>query len=284
MTREEIANYLAPFGKPDIYGNQSFVGQYRSANNQLGMLKDLYDTVADDGISADDYNLFKSALRGQRGSAIAGGIVSGLSGATSLLSNAYQSAQIADTSAYEGQIDDLSRAGNYNFNNYAQLANAYDQTNFDPSFNMSEIRGMTDLQKAGAVGSAALTGAATGMQIGGPWGAAIGGAIGLGTGIWGVVAGNKNAESRQNYLTASAQQASEAAQANYDAANERIRYNSNRQNAVNVASYGGSIRKQSLKEYADKVLRRPVRSNEPAPAKIVRSKGEGGTIVRIRVK
>ena len=40
------------------------------------------------------------------------------------------------------------------------------------------------------------------MLVGGPWGAAIGGAIGLGSGIWGLLSGNKKANAKTAELNA----------------------------------------------------------------------------------
>ena len=109
--------------------NQSFVGSYQDAARRRDILANEY--AANDGDYA--YNM-DQALRAQQGQAVAGGIITGLTGATTLLSNAYKDAQIRDTSMQEGIIADLNRAGNYNYNNYDQLTNDYAQTNFNPQF------------------------------------------------------------------------------------------------------------------------------------------------------
>lgn len=144
--------------------DQSFWGSYQNAR-RLRNSEEIAANDDDSGIAID------RALRAQQGQAVAGGIITGLTGATTLLSNAFKDAQIRDTSMQENQIADLSRAGAYNYNNYDQLANDYAQTNFGgPNINYSDIRGMTTGQQIGSVGTSTLSGAMTGLQIGGPWG------------------------------------------------------------------------------------------------------------------
>lgn len=280
-SKEQIAQYLSTIPQyGEGFGGNNFFNQYRNAQAQLNALPLM------EGYDADNQNiqLQEAALKGQKGSAIAGGVISGLTGAATLAAGAEQASHINDTSAYEGQLDDLSRAGNYNYNNFAQLANDYAQTDFMPQYDYSQTRGMNGWQKAGSIGSGTLTGAMTGMQIGGPWGALIGGALGAGASAWGVISGDKAAEAKNMYLQNKALQSQEIAQANFGAANERISNDKLRNGVVNMVAQGGSISRPSLKEYADRILRQPIRYNEPAAPKIVRSKGEGGTVVRIRVK
>lgn len=265
--------------------DQSFAGSYANAVRMRGLLED-QDYLDKNKISEENAALYDQALRAQQGQAVAGGIVTGLTGATTLLSNAFKDAQIRDTSMQENQIADLSRAGNYNYNNYEQLANDYAQTNFNPQFNYQDIRGMTTGQQVGSVATSALSGAATGMQIGGPWGALAGGVIGLGTGLGGVLTGNAAARTRQESLNIQAQLAADAAQQNFAAAHERIGDNIHRQNAVNAVKYGGPIsRKQSIQEYADKVLGKggPMQ-RERKPSNVQRIMKNGGCVYRVKVK
>lgn len=268
----------------NIY-NQSFAGSYSNAARQRAWLKDPNNPYADE-IAADDngkYGAYDDALRAQQGQAITGGIITGLTGATTLLSNAAKDAQIRDTSMQEGIISDLNRAGNYNYNNYDQLVNDYAQTNFNPQFGYQDIRGMSVGQQVGSVGTSALTGASTGMQIGGPWGALVGGVVGLGTGLGGVLAGNNAAEVRQNSLNLQAGIASDNARMNFEAAHERIGDNIHRQNAVNAVKYGGPIKKQSIREYADSVLlKKPMQREYKPGGKIQRIKSEGGLTIRFK--
>ena len=259
--------------------DQSFWGSYQNAR-RLRNSEEIAANDNDSGIAIDN------ALRAQQGQAVAGGIITGLTGATTLLSNAYKDAQIRDTSMQEGIISDLNRAGNYNYNNYDQLANDYAQTSFNPQFDYQDIRGMTKGQQVGSVASSALTGATTGMQIGGPWGALVGGIVGLGTGLTGVWLGDEKADTRQNLLNREAEFASLNAQQNFAAAHERIGDNIHRQNAVNAVKNGGPIsRQQSIKEYADKVLRKggPMQ-RERKPSNVQRIMTNGGCVYRVKVK
>lgn len=268
--------------------NQSFAGSYQDAARRLEEMR--LAQAANDNDSwygkdefADNY---ESALRAQRGQAVAGGIITGLTGATTLLSNAYKDAQIRDTSMQEGIIADLNRAGNYNYNNYDQLTNDYAQTNFNPQFGYQDIRGKTKAQQIGSVGTSALSGAATGLQIGGPWGALIGGVVGLGTGIGGVLAGNTKADIQQQSLNLQADFASDNARQNFAAAHERIGDNIHRQNAVNAVKNGGPIsRQQSIRDYADKVLGKggPTQ-RERKPSNVQRIMKDGGYVYRVKVK
>ena len=263
----------------NIY-DQSFWGSYQNA----ARLRNSEAIAANDN---DSGYMMDQALRAQQGQAIAGGITAGLTGATSILTNAFQSAQIRDTSMQQGIIDDLSRAGNYNYNNYDQLANDYSQTQFNHSFGYDDIRGMNTMQKVGSVGTSALQGATTGLQIGGPWGALIGGVVGLGAGLGGVFAGDSAARAKQDSLNLQASIAADTARQNFSAAHERIGDNMHRQNAVNAVAKGGPIRRQSIQEYADKVLRArstapKMREHHGYGGKIQRIKGENGLTIRIK--
>lgn len=257
----------------DMY-NQSFIGSYANAKR----LRNSEELAANDD---DSGYLMDPALRSQQGQAVAGGIVTGLTGATTLLSNAFKDAQIRDTSMQEGMISDLYNAGHLNYNNYDQLANDYAQVNFSPRFDYQDIRGMSEGQQIGSVATSALSGAATGLQIGGPWGALIGGVVGLGTGLGGVLSGNDTAKTKLRSLQLQSDIAASTAQQNFAAAHERIGDNIHRQNAVNAVKNGGRI--QTIKEYADKVLlNKPKMRLHNGFSNISRIKGEGGLTIRIK--
>ena len=265
--------------------NQSFAGSYSNAARQRTLLRD-QDYLDKNKISEQNAELFDDALRAQQGQAVAGGIVTGLTGATTLLSNAFKDAQIRDTSMQEGIISDLNRAGNYNYNNYDQLANDYAQTDFNPQFGYQDIRGMTKGQQIGSVGTSTLSGAMTGLQIGGPWGALIGGVVGLGTGLGGVLTGNAAAHAKQDQLNLEADLAADASRQNFAAAHERIGDNIHRQNAVNAVKNGGPIsRQQSIQEYANKVLGKgsPIQ-RERRSSNVQRIMKNGGCVYRVKVK
>lgn len=271
---------------PGLFDNmydQSFWGSYQDAARRRRALPTEEEIAANDNDSwyGFDRDAADNALRAQQGQAVAGGIITGLTGATSLLTNAMQSAQIRDTSMQEGVISDLSRAGNYNYQNYDQLANDYAQTGFSPNFGYQDIRGMTKGQQVGSVATSALNGATTGMQIGGPWGALIGGVVGLGTGLGGVLTGNSLAHAKQDSLNIQAGLAADAARQNFAAAHERIGDNMHRQQAANVVRDGGRV--QTIKEYADKKLSsRPQMRMRHDNSKVTRIKSEGGVTYRIK--
>ena len=231
---------------------QSFWGSYQDARDRRWNLPTPEEVAANDRDSYYNYkgpvagDGYDQALRAQQGQALAGGLMAGLSGATTLLSNAYKDSQIRDTSMQEGIISDLGRAGAYSYNNYDQLSNDYARTDFNPGFNYQDIRGMSEGQQVGSVATSTLSGAMTGLQIGGPWGALIGGVVGLGTGLGGVVYGNVDAKNVDADIAAN------NARRNFAAAHERIGDNMHRQQAVNAVARGGRI--QTIKEYADKVL------------------------------
>ena len=263
--------------------NQSFAGSYLDAARQRAWLRDPKNEAV--ATKDDDWAVnYDDALRAQQGQAIAGGIITGLTGATTLLSNAAKDAQIRDTSIQENQIADLSRAGNYNYNDYEQLANDYAQTNFNPRFNYQDIRGMSTGQQVGSVATSTLSGAMTGLQIGGPWGALVGGVVGLGTGLGGVFAGNAAAKTKQESLNMQAQLASDVAQQNFNAAHERISTDKARQGIVNSVAAGGTInrRSQNIREYADKVLKKSSGYARNRTGQLVRVRKEGGVCVRIK--
>lgn len=265
--------------------NQSFAGSYENAARQRSLLQN-QNYLDENKISKENAALYDDALRAQQGQAVAGGIVTGLTGATTLLSNAFKDSQIRDTSIQENQIADLRNAGNYNYNNYEQLANDYAQTNFNPQFNYQDIRGMTTGQQVGSVATSTLSGAMTGLQIGGPWGALVGGVVGLGTGLGGVLTGNSAAHARENQLNLEADLAADASMANFAAAHERIGDNIHRQNAVNAVKNGGPIsRQQSIQEYANKVLGKgsPMQ-RERKPSNVQRIMKNGGCVYRVKVK
>ena len=264
--------------------NQSFAGSYSNAARQRSLLQD-QNYLDKNKISNENAALYDDALRSQQGQAVAGGIITGLTGATTLLSNAFKDAQIRDTSMQEGIISDLSRAGNINYNNYEQLANDYAQTDFNPQFGYQDIRGMTTGQQIGSVGTSTLSGAMTGLQIGGPWGALIGGVVGLGTGLGGVLTGNAAAHAKQDQLNLEADLAADASRQNFAAAHERIGDNIHRQNAINAVAEGGPIkRQQSIKEYADRVLGHKAIQRERKPSGVQRIMTNGGCVYRVKVK
>ena len=278
LTREEIARLIAPYSGQ--YGNRwgtSFIDDYRNTGAARNKLTDIYNTYADDGLSKRDYNMYSSMLRGDQLASLMGGVTAGISGVTNLASQFGQASHTADISSELGRIDDLSRMGNYNYNNYEQLSNDLAHATYTPQMSYDDIRGMSTGQQVGSVATSALSGASAGMQIGGPWGAAIGGLVGIGTGIAGVVTGNREAERKQQRIQAQATLATDSAMLNFGAAHERLNEQNHRDKLSNVAAYGGG-----LKMFVDKKLRKPAQKEHGSMSSISRSHVEGGTRIKIK--
>ena len=185
------------------------------------------------------------AMMANKASSAIGGALTAVNGVTGILNTALQSANIQDTSKYEGQIDLLSQAGNRNYYDYGQLAEDMSNTDFSVNTDYDVIRGMggkgVTKEKVGAVGSSTLNGAMTGLQVGGPWGAAIGAVVGAGSAIGGILAGDAKARIQQGFLDANADRATTDAMLNFNAGLEEIGNRRNRFNLANYAAKGGKI-------------------------------------------
>lgn len=264
---------------------QSFLDQYRNANAGIGFLRGV-DT---DNLKADEkaqYGNFMSGAKGMKGDAIAGGVIAGLNGLASIGGSAIQASQINDTSGFSNQIDDLGRVGTFGYNNYDEIARDYQRTDFDQSIDYDDIRGMSLGQKIGNVGTNALSGAATGMQIAGPWGALAGGVVGAGASLAGILSGDKKARTEEGFLNAKADMASDMALNNLNAAHERLADINDRKGVVNAVAKGGQIdrRQMTLKQFMDSKTRKPAVRSERSFGNITRSYCNGGVKFRIRAK
>ena len=269
-------------GQAAVYGNNSFLGDYRNANAMLGKLNDLY--ANNEFKDPTTYDKLSYGLKGQRANAVAGGAIAGLTGVTQLANNAMQAAQINDMSGYRNQLQDYVDYSNYNYNSYDQLSNAMSQNYLEPVPSLDDIRGMSTGEKVGTVASSTLQGAQAGMQIGGPIGAAIGGAAGLISAGVGVLTGDKKAQIEQTSLNAQATLAQHDAGLNFAAAHERISDYNTRKGVANAAAKGGAInKKQSITSFADRVLGTPKRRNNHS-SDITRTNVEGGVRIRFRAK
>jgi hypothetical protein len=279
---KQVQNALGTYQGNSTFG-QSFLDQYRNANAGLANARANFNQLDEQG-QAQAKGL-QSGLKSMKGSAIAGGALSALSGISNIAGNVSRASQIADTSGIWNQIDDVSRIGAYNYNNFAQLANDYDNANFNVDIDYDDIRGMSTGAKIGNVGGSVASGAISGFQAGGLWGGIIGAAAGLGAGLGGVFAGDHRARIEENALKGQAVAAMDMAHQNLDAAHERISENNNRYNMVNAVAKGGQIqrRRQSILEYANKVTRTPVQ-REHRTSGIVSMKCNGGVMVRLKAK
>lgn len=267
-----------------VFGT-SFADEWRNANAGLRELSSIKD-IDGNPLRDSDRNLLQSGMRSMKGNALVGAAMTGLTGIAQLLGNASQYADIGDTSSYQSRIGSIYDIGTANYNNFDQLANDYNEAQNSISFDKDEIRGMNAGQKWGALGSSVLSGASTGAAIGGPWGALAGGLVGAGTAAYGILSGNKRAETEYAILDNNAKQAASAARLNLDAAHDRVSDMNFRTSVSNFAKRGGQIerKQQTLAEFADRVLKAQHTSDRTHSAGIVHKKCNGGTMVRIKTR
>lgn len=282
MTKEEeYRQILGPYVSPR-YGNgflgTSFLDAYRNADDRLGRWNNVVDS---ENFKKEEILGFKDSLRSQKLDAAIGGGVAALNGITTLGAGMMQAAHTADMTPYNNMLQDYSRIGSYNYNNYDQLANDYAELQGIDIPSYTDVRGMTNGQKWGSIGTAALSGASTGTQIGGPLGGLIGLAVGAGLQGAAVLSGDNVADMKLNAFKSQASIAQDNAAANLGAAHERIGANNHRQQIGNVVANGGSI---SIKEYADRVLSNRSRQRRNTASAVTRTKTEDGVKYRIRVK
>lgn len=286
MTDRELYEYLVKSGRNPSefgFGQPSFIGQYRNADAALDRLNGLQIGNGENEISPLQKETYGSMFDSQKGQAVAGGILSGLSGLSTILNAANGLAQTNDMQYLYDQFDDVSRIGKTDYNSFDQLASDYSRV-YTPSWSDSDIQSMTTGQKVGNVFSSTLAGATTGMTIGGPWGAAIGGVIGLGAGVGGWLVGDKRVRDEKRSLKNSALNATEIADVNLDAAHERTTNYKFRSGIGNLAARGGSIRRmQSLEEFTNSVLSKPKTRSERHVG-VIRKHCNGGTMIRLKVK
>lgn len=164
-----------------------------------------------------------------------------LGGATGLLQNATKAAQIKDTSEEQSYIDTLNNA-QLNLNSYDTMQQLWDQTQFaGTSYDMGDVRGMTNGQKAGSVLGAIGQGAATGAQLAGGWGALGGAVVGLGTGLAGVFTGDAKARKEASRLNTEGMIANNNFINKFEHNAKNIAMNSKNEALLNMAAYGGPI-------------------------------------------
>ena len=285
MSIEEIRKKLeenARFSNSGLFGETTIRDQYKNAD----MLLDDLDSIEGLDHDSEEYNNFANMFKGQKANAVMSGILTGVQGLSDIGANAVRSATINDTSYYDAQLDNAARAGNYNYGSYTQLNNdMMNQPNIAP-LSYEDIRGMNNPQKAGSIFSSALSGASTGAQIGGLWGGIAGAAVGLAGGIGGVLAGNANARAKESYYASKAAQANAISNANFNAAHERIADTENRYKMARVVARGGQIerKRESIQDFASRVLRAPINQMRTRPADIVRTYEDGGVRIKIRRK
>lgn len=285
MSIEEIRKKLeenARFSNSGLFGETTIRDQYRNAD----MLLDDLDSIEGLDHDSKEYNNFANMFKGQKANAVLSGVLTGVQGLSDMGANAMRSATINDTSYYDAQLDNAARFGNYNYGSYTQLANdMMNKPNVAP-ISYDDIRGMNTMQKIGSVGTSVLSGASTGAQIGGLWGGIAGAAVGLAGGIGGVLVGDANAKAKQSYYASKAAQANAISNENMQAAHERIARNEDRYKMARVVARGGQIerKRESIQDFASRVLRAPSNQVRTRPAEMVRTYEDGGVRIKIRRK
>lgn len=224
---------------------------------------------ADDGIDSDNFSVKVSSVLG---------------GVAGLVDNYNQGSSIQDTNSLEEQINQYGQIGSGKYNTFEQLASDYSLLGQTPDIDEDDIRGMSDGQKLGTLASGMATGAAAGAAFGGI-GAAVGAGIGAITSGIGLLNGNNEAEERAQYLNNLQTIADRTARINLSNAHEDLLERNQREGLYNLSAHGGQIlRKTSLKEFTDKVLNARKANDVSHSAGIVRTKCNGGTMIRIKMK
>lgn len=260
MLDNEINQYGGRYG-------QSFVDQYRGANAALEKLNGL------EGLKDEQKDTATAALKGQKASAIAGGAIAGLQGATQIAGNMANLMQTADTSQIDNQIRETANIGSTNYGSYDQLVQDYGRlTDASSAVNDFDFRGMSGGEKAGNIASSTLAGASAGMSIGGPWGAAIGAGVGfIGSGV-ATIFGDKKAKVNEETARLNALMANDAASRNLQAGQEQVSDLNYRDSVQRRAALGGFIHRK----------KEPTRAPETQRNMIVRKHCAGGVMVRIK--
>lgn len=180
-----------------------------------------------------------------KGNNIGGSISTVASGATSILSNALNSAQIEDTSNITNQIQDTASA-QFNYGDFDAVQNAFNPYALNPEISASDIRGMSTGAKLGSFGKGIASGAMTGSVLG-PWGTIGGAIVGGAASILGIARGNNKAARKAEQLNESAKLANDTYTNNYINNINNISQGMFNRAAINVASEGGSIKSRHPK-------------------------------------
>lgn len=217
--------------------------------------------------------------------AIAGKAIAGMQGITDILGKSMNLARVDDLSQYKNQLNELDEIGLTDYNSFDQLNSGYDQlSRLGSNINTNKIKSLSEGEAIGGVLSTTLTGAAAGLTVGGPIGAAVGGVIGLGSGMAGVLTGNRKVRDAQTKLNLETAQKTFNAKRNLEAAGENLMEYNFRNGISNRAEEGGKITRKrvSLNDFASRVLKTPTAGTTQFEGRIIRRHGEGGTIIRLK--
>lgn len=277
ITKAEALNKIR---EAQIYNGNNALTQIKNANASLDVLAEL------EGLDDATANQYKTVLSGQKVNGIMSGALAGVSGLTNIINTAGSLGSIQDQTAQKNlyqSISDLGKDGYGSFNqailDYNNYGNLKGQVNTD----YDSIRDMNTGQKIGNVANAALSGGSAGMAIAGPAGAAVGAGIGALIGAGGWAYGDKAANLTQNINTYSAKNATMTAQANMSAGVDALKEQKANTAYANRRATGGTIKRQlSLQEFAERMKNNLKFDSSQFVSPVVRTHGEGGTIIRIK--
>lgn len=273
---------------------QNATSQYGQKNRPFGPgLLDTYRNAAAGLNKINSVNMpsemrtkLSAPLKAQKLSAGIGAVTAGLGLASSALSGIQSATQLADTSEQEAAIDELGSVGTGNYDNAASISDEYQRLGNQPDINYDDVRGMTEGQRWKSIGSSALSGFSTGMQLtGNPLAAA---AIGVGMGaVQGAatLVGDQMAETKTQTLQNDLERVNNFANDNLQAATSSLQQRQAREGRVNAVAFGGQISRErsKIKAYADSIFSHRNR-NSSHSANVKRLYVDGGVVVRIRRK
>lgn len=266
--RHDMKNYILQKQQEELDRNNSKFNKITSPSEKF----DPQDESDNQPGSKNGYSNFASQF-----GALSGGVMG-------IVDNFQNLSDIADTSGYWDDINEVENLGMSNYYDIDALSQDYARmANLNQMYDYSDIRGKNDGELAMGVGSSMLQGAAAGASFG-PYGAAAGAAIGLGAGLAGMFSGNRKARREQRYLEDRAEMAVNGANKNLNAAHEQLRDYQFRSGVSNRAADGGRIvrKNQSLQEFADKIFNRQRTNDSSRSVGIVRTHCNGGTMIRIK--
>lgn len=192
-----------------------------------------------------------------------------------------QSAKIHNNPHFDAAYNEMRNYGTRDYSSIHDLSASMSAIN---SLNMQQdydkVRGMNGWQKAGAIGSSALSGFAAGSKVGGIWGGIAGTVIGGVGGLLGVKAGDRRAGIQTRFDNMQAGNAYGDAMATANAAQENLADYQHRGLAMRVAANGGQIqrRQMDINEFAGKVL------GKKGSLLPKRTYCKGGVMVKVKMK
>jgi len=110
-------------------------------------------------------------------------------------------AKIADTSGIENNIKNV-QSQTFEGSTNDQLMSNWGAFNPIDRVSYKDVRGGSNGSRVMSILGAGVSGASTGVTVGGGLGAVAGGVLGVGAGLWGLLAGNKKANTKTAELNA----------------------------------------------------------------------------------